>query len=82
MAAGCAIVASRIPSIQEILEDEDAEWFEAGDPLSLSEAIKKLVSNPNRAKNLGERVKEKSTKYNWNNRALRILNLINERILK
>jgi glycosyltransferase involved in cell wall biosynthesis len=80
MASGCAIVASNIPSIREILNDDEAIWFEPGNPYSLAEAIKLLASNPEKAKRMGEILKQKANNYTWESRAKRIIGVINEKI--
>ncbi len=72
MSAGCAIVASDLPSIREILEDDDAVWFNPGEASSLAAAIRTLVSNPRLAQELGERVRRKSAAFTWDARASRL----------
>lgn len=72
MSAGCAIVASNLPSIREILEKEDAVWFSPGEASSLAAAIRSLVSNPLLAQELGERVRRKSAAFTWDARAARL----------
>lgn len=81
MAAGCAIVASNIPSLHEILNDDEAVWFEPGNPQSLAEAIKILSADIDKAKKMGEIVREKAYNYTWDARAKKIIELINEKIL-
>lgn len=76
MAAGCAIVASDLPALREILEDDDAVWFAPGDARSLAEAIARLAGNPALACRLGERARNKSAAYTWDARARRLLDAI------
>ncbi len=79
MAAGCAVVASDLPSIREILDEEEAAWFNPGDAGSLANAIASLARDPERAQRMGERVREKSRRFTWSARAERLKNLF-ERI--
>jgi len=65
MATGCAIVASDLPSLREILAEEEAVWVRPGDAASLAEGIRALSDNPERARLLGERVRAKSAAYTW-----------------
>lgn len=65
MATGCAIVASDLPSLREILGPDDAVWVTPGDAASLAEGIRALAGNPDRARLLGERVRAKSAAYTW-----------------
>jgi glycosyltransferase involved in cell wall biosynthesis len=65
MATGCAIVACDLPSLREILAEDEAAWVKPGDAVSLAEGIRALAENPERARLLGERVRAKSTAYTW-----------------
>lgn len=72
MAAGCAIVASDLPSLREILAEEDAAWFPPGDPAGLAVALRTLVDDPERARAMGRRLRAKSANYSWPARAARL----------
>ena len=72
MASGCAIVASDLPSLREILAEDDAVWVRAGDAAALAEGIRSLAANPERARLLGERVRAKSVEYTWAARGSRL----------
>lgn len=76
MASGCAVVASDIPSIREIVEDSEAIWFEPGNPKALAAAIKKLASVPQTAKHMGEKLRRKAYDYTWEARAKKQINII------
>ena len=78
MAAGCAVVASDLPSIREILGPDDAQWFEAGDPRDLARAIRALAADPQRARRMGERLREKARSYTWAVRAARMKQFVEE----
>ena len=76
MAAGCAIVASDLPPMHEILDQEDALWTHPGDPRSIASAISSLVHDPALAHRLGDRVREKSRQFTWRARAERVKALL------
>lgn len=78
MAAGCAIVASDLAPMHEILDEDDAVWTTPGDPQSLAAAITALIQDPARANRLGEKVRVKSSKYTWRARAERLLALLSK----
>jgi glycosyltransferase involved in cell wall biosynthesis len=76
MGAGCAVVASDLPSIREILDENDAYWFAPGNPHALATALRLAVENPERTRLMGERVREKAENYTWQARARRLHALI------
>lgn len=76
MGAGCAVVASDLPSIREILADDEAFWFAPGDPQALAGALQLAVENPERTRAMGERLREKAETYTWQARARRLHDLI------
>ena len=78
MAAGCAIVASDLPSLREILEEEDAAWFAAGNPEALAAAVRTLAEHPELAHAMGKRLRAKSAAYTWTARAERLKSFLSE----
>jgi len=78
MAAGCAIVASDLPSLREILEEEDAAWFAAGNPEALAAAVRTLAERPELAHAMGKRLRAKSAAYTWTARAERLKSFLSE----
>ncbi len=72
MAAGCAIVASDLPALREILREDDAEWVKPGNPDSLAAGIRRLASDPQRAQVLGDRVRARSLDYTWTARGRKL----------
>ena len=72
MAAGCAVVASDLPALHEILADDEAVWVRPGDPASLASGIRLLVEESSRARTLGLRLYEKSAQFTWDARAARL----------
>ena len=79
MAAGCAIVASDLPALREILRNEEAVWVKPGDPSSLADGIRSLVADTQFARILGERVRARSAEYTWSARGARLMAILNAR---
>lgn len=76
MAAGCAVVASDLPVLHEVLADDEIEWFRPGDSRELADAIRRLVDNPNRARAFGEHLAKKAKEFSWRSRAEKILQVV------
>lgn len=77
MASGTPIVASRLPSICEILNDDNSILFKSDDLGDFVRAISDGLNNKialKKAKNAEVEAKEK---YSWENRAKNILDFIN-----
>ncbi|MBI2055046.1 MAG: glycosyltransferase [Candidatus Sungbacteria bacterium] len=79
MAAGKPIVASRLPSITEILNDNNSFLFEAGDPVSLASTVKEALRDIERASARGNMAMSKSVNYSWAARAGELVNFIREK---
>ena len=73
MASGLPIVASDLPSLREILDEETATLVEADSPLALAEGIQRVFSVPQRAEIHGKNAKQKVQAYSWEKRAQAIL---------
>ena len=78
MAAGCAIVASDLAPMREILDEDDVLWTIPGNPKSIAAAINALVDDPARAHRLGEKVRLKASQYTWQARAARVKALLSK----
>jgi glycosyltransferase involved in cell wall biosynthesis len=76
MAAGCALVASDLPPIREILAEDEAMWVAPGDARAIAEAIRALADDPARARRMGERLREKAKRYTWAARGERIARVL------
>jgi glycosyltransferase involved in cell wall biosynthesis len=73
MAAGRAIVASDLPSIREILQDNrDALLVPPGDAPALAAAITRLVADPALAARLALAASHAAADYSWQRRAERL----------
>jgi len=68
MASGVPIVASKIPSICEVLNDTNAILVEADNPKALSEGIRKAFDHTISRK-LAEQAQKDSLRYDWSVRA-------------
>ena len=73
MAAGLPIVASDLPSLREILDEDTATLVEADNPLALAKGIEGILSAPDRARVHATNAKKKVETYSWNRRAESIL---------
>jgi len=74
MAAGVPIVASDLPSIQEVLSDGDnALLVPPEDPSALAAAIRRLLVNSGLADRLRRTAFEQVQGFTWDSRAARIL---------
>jgi glycosyltransferase involved in cell wall biosynthesis len=73
MASGCAIVVSDLLVLREILVEDEAAWFQPGDPKGLADAIRQLAGDPVLAKNMGELLAKRAKEYSRQARAGRLL---------
>lgn len=78
MASKKPIIATNLPSIQEVLTDgENALLIPPGDPLALVDAIIKLKENPEYGRKIAEKAyQEVVAKYTWKKRVEHILRFI------
>lgn len=70
MGAGCAVVASDLPSIREVLPQDGAAWCRPGNPESLAMALQQLASAPELAQSQGTALRRLAENYTWHSRAL------------
>lgn len=64
MAAGCAVVASDLPAFLSVLGDTGRS-FPVGDHFALAEIVIQLLSEPETARQLGTRARERAQRYDW-----------------
>lgn len=76
MAAGRPIIASDLPSIREILEEDSAFFCRAGDSNDLAEKINYVLDNPGEGEKRAAKAHEKAGEYTWERRAERVLKFI------
>lgn len=79
MASGKPIVASGLPSIREVLSDEEAILIPAGDLRSLAEGIQRAIDDQELAHRIAEKARQKVQEYTWEKRAEKILGFIREK---
>lgn len=76
MASGVPIVASSLPSIKEILNEENSFLFEANNVNDLSEKINFVLENKDEAEKRAKKAFENVKSYTWEKRAENIINFI------
>lgn len=73
MAAGCAVLASDLPSTAEVVRDgETALLVPPGDSAALAAAIRRLRDDPALRERLGAAARREAQHYTWDARAARI----------
>lgn len=78
MAAGCAIVASDLPVLREILDDSNAAWFTAGDASALAQALRNLLAAPEHMQVMARQTTELARQYTWAGRADKLFALLQQ----
>jgi len=76
MASGVPIIASKLKSICEILDEDNAVLVEPNNSMALVKSIKRLRGNELLAKRVSNRAKTDVVKYQWINRATIILRFL------
>lgn len=76
MASQVPIVASDVPSIREILDDDTSFWFRADNPADLASAIRRVFDEPEFAAHKGLRALQEVRQYAWDVRAKRIVDFL------
>jgi glycosyltransferase involved in cell wall biosynthesis len=79
MAAARPIVVSDLPSIREVLAEDEAYFCKAGDVQNLAAAIKKALEDPADAKWRADNAKLRVRDYAWKRRAENILEFMAQR---
>ena len=76
MASGQPIVASDLPSLREVLNENNAVLVEPDNPKALAEGINKTLKNSAFSANISARALKDVQKYSWINRAKNIYEII------
>lgn len=76
MASGTPILASDLPSLREILDENEAFFSKPDDPVSLAQTINKIVSEKDDAKRRADTTHGMVDRYTWHGRAKTITNFI------
>ncbi len=79
MASGTPLVASDLPSIREIVDEEMVWFFEPDNPESLAYSIKQALENENESQSRAAKAQAEAEKYTWEKRAKRILEFVQDR---
>lgn len=74
--AGRPIIATRLPSITDVVNERNAVLIEPGDIQALSSALVELARNPDKAASLSSQALADSERYTWDKRASAILDFI------
>jgi len=81
MLAECAVVATNVGSIPECtIPGETALVIEPGDIKGMVNAIKDLIENPKKMRELGQRSKEYMLQFSWDNSTSKLLKILNQHI--
>ena len=78
LGAGCAVVASRLESVREIVSEEEALLVPPDNPKALAEAVALLSRETKLALKLAEAAYRRAKDFTWERRAEKILSLIKE----
>ena len=73
MASGVPIVASRIPSLCEILSEETAEFVVPDEPQALAEGIRAALKDPAESAQKARKAAESALAHSWEKRAENVL---------
>lgn len=76
MASGRPIVASDLPSIREVLGDQNSVLFKPDDPASLADGITKILDSTVFAESLARKAFEDVQGYTWQKRAQKIIDFV------
>lgn len=73
MAAGRPIVASDLPSIREVLNENNSVLVTSDSSKDLAEGIRQVLKNPEKSAKITEQARKDAGRYTWENRARNIL---------
>jgi glycosyltransferase involved in cell wall biosynthesis len=73
MAAGLPLVASDLPSLREVLSEEQALFVAPDDPAALAEGLRALLDDPERRELMSRSLRSRAGEHTWDARARRIL---------
>lgn len=76
MASRKPIIASDLPSLREVLSDNDAFFVQPDDSAALAEGIRTALSHPEEAAARATAARDKAEQYTWSARASRINTLL------
>jgi glycosyltransferase involved in cell wall biosynthesis len=77
MAAGKPIIASDLPSLREVLNEQSAFFATPDDPMSFARAIEQAIGDQGAASRVAEKAHADVASYTWEERTKKILAAIN-----
>jgi len=77
MASGKPIIASKLPSIEEVLSENNATLISPGNYKSLIKELMKFKADPNLYKNKADVAKNDVLAYTWSNHAKKLMKFFN-----
>lgn len=80
MASGKPIIATDLPTIREVLHEHNAMIIPPGDSDALAGAVRTLINDSALGEKLAIQAKEEVARYDWSERARRILAFIETRL--
>jgi glycosyltransferase involved in cell wall biosynthesis len=78
MASGTPVIASDVPSLREILDEQTAYFFAPDNARALAESITHVLSSAEEADRKAQAAQKCAEGYTWENRAKNILSAIDE----
>jgi len=82
MASKKPVIASDLPSIREVLNKENSVLVESGNPEEIISSINKLLGNQDLYNKIAKQAFSDVAQYTWENRAKKILKMINSLKIK
>lgn len=73
LACGRVILSSKLPVLEEVLNNQNALLLTPDDPQAWEAAIHQLIDNPDLRSSLGSQARRDAQQYSWQQRASRIL---------
>jgi glycosyltransferase involved in cell wall biosynthesis len=77
MASGIPIIASDLPSVRDVLNEQNSILYPADSLDGLIERIERLTGDRELLRRIGHQAKKDVEKYTWSKRAGRILSYLN-----
>ncbi|MCR4283770.1 MAG: glycosyltransferase family 4 protein [Parcubacteria group bacterium] len=81
MASGKPIIAPRLPSFLDILNENNSFLVDSDDPRKLADRIKFVLANEAQVQGITEKAYNDSKNYSWNKRSESIKNFIENRLM-
>lgn len=78
MASGVPVIASDLPSIREIVQEEHVLFFTPNDPAALLEALEEVHQNPEAAKERAAKAYALVQEHSWDSRAQRMIEFMSK----